>query len=146
MVLLTSQNHGVGLSCWIWVTNGYDPYYYDMVYDKNHFKLDYTSILCMYNNFKHLPMQWMAIWMHWFFIKAISWVQAEIAESGYQLGTNYTTTTMTWMRPGTSSDWITVPYYIYMKCLSTFWCSGWSYGCILTSSKPWAWAVMVKFW
>jgi hypothetical protein len=47
----------VGWACWIWVTNGYNPYYYDMVEARNHFRLDYTFILYRYKVFKHLPMQ-----------------------------------------------------------------------------------------
>ena len=31
---------------------------------KSHFRLDYTSISCIYKVFKHIPMQWMAIWMY----------------------------------------------------------------------------------
>ena len=51
------------------------------------------------------------------------------------LGTNLTT--MSRKRPGTTADWIKLLSYIFIKWLSTFWCSGWPYGCILTSSKPW---------
>ena len=29
-----------------------------------HLRLNYTSILYIYKVFKHLPMQWMSIWMH----------------------------------------------------------------------------------
>ncbi len=42
------------------------------------------------------------------------WMWAELAESGSQLGAKHTTTTMTWQRPGTTSDWITLPSYIYI--------------------------------
>ena len=34
--------------------------------------------------------------------------------------------------------------YIYMKCLSTFQCSGWLYGCILTPSTPWRWTELAE--
>ena len=71
MIILTSQNHGGGLSCWIGVTIGYNPYYYDMVEAKNYFRLDYTSTLYIYKEFNHIPMQWMVIWMHPYFIKAM---------------------------------------------------------------------------
>ncbi len=30
----------------------------------NPFRLNYTYILYIYEVFKHLPMQWIAIWMH----------------------------------------------------------------------------------
>jgi hypothetical protein len=35
-----------------------------MVEARNHFRLDYTSILYIYKVFKHIMMQLMAIWMH----------------------------------------------------------------------------------
>ncbi len=38
---------------------------------ENTFRLDNTSILYIYKVFKHLPMQWMAIWMHPKSIKAM---------------------------------------------------------------------------
>jgi hypothetical protein len=38
---------------------------------RNYCRLDKTSILYMYKVVKHLPMQWMAIWMHPYFIKAM---------------------------------------------------------------------------
>ena len=38
---------------------------------KYHFRLVYTSILYVYTVFKYLLMQWMVIWMHPYFIKAI---------------------------------------------------------------------------
>ena len=63
------------------------------------------------------------------------WV--ELAKPEYQLGTNQTT--MTWLRPRATSDWITLPSNVYIKCLSMFTCSGWSYGCISMPSKPWRW-------
>ena len=39
----------------------------------NNFKLNYTTILYIYKDFKHLLMQRMAIsiWMHPYFIKAV---------------------------------------------------------------------------
>ena len=69
---------------------------------------------------------------------------AEIAKSGLHLGTKHTTTTMAWLRPRTTSDLITLPSYIYVKCSSIFQSSGWSYGCIFTSSKPCAWAEVAE--
>ena len=50
----------VGWSCWTWVTTGYKPYHYDLDEAKNPFRLNNTSILCIYKVFKHLPMQWLA--------------------------------------------------------------------------------------
>ena len=38
---------------------------------KNPFRLDNTSILIICKVFKHLLTQWMAIWMHPYFIKAM---------------------------------------------------------------------------
>ena len=49
---------------WTWVTTVYKPYQYDIVKARNHFRLNYTSILYIYKVFKHLPMQWIGIWMH----------------------------------------------------------------------------------
>ena len=59
-----------------------------------------------------------------------------------QLGTIHTT--MTWLRPRTTQEWITLPSYIYIKFLFTFQCSESSYGCILTSSKPWRWTELAE--
>jgi hypothetical protein len=39
--------------------------------DKNHFRLDYTSMVYIYKMLKHLTMQWMVIWMHLYFIRAM---------------------------------------------------------------------------
>ncbi len=50
---------------------------------------------------------------------------------------------MTWVRPRTPSDWIKLPSYIYIKYLSTFRCSGWPYGFLLSPSKPWMWVDLV---
>ncbi len=50
---------------------------------------------------------------------------------------------MTWVRKRTPSDWITLPSYIYIKYLSTFGCSGWPYGFLLSPSKPWRWVDLV---
>ncbi len=43
---------------------GCKPYHYDMGEANNPFSLDNRSILYIYKVLKHLPMQWMAIWMH----------------------------------------------------------------------------------
>ena len=47
-------------------------------------------------------------------------------------------------RPGTTADIITHLSYIYINYLTTFQFSGWPYGCILTSLKPWAWAEIAE--
>ena len=73
----------MGWSCWTWVTTGYKPYHYDMGEAKNPFRLDNTSILYIYKVFKHLPMQWMAIWMHPYFIKPM-----EVCQAGWTWVTN----------------------------------------------------------
>jgi hypothetical protein len=72
------------------------------------------------------------------------WRWTELAESGSQLGTKHTTTTTTWLWPRTTSDWITLPSYIYIKCSSTFQCSWWLYWYIITSSKPWRWTELAE--
>ncbi len=51
-------------SCFPTLTTDYKPYHYDMGESENTFKIDNTSILYIYKVFKHIPMQWMAIWMH----------------------------------------------------------------------------------
>ena len=42
-----------------------------MVEAWSHLTLDYTSISYIYKVFKHLLMQWMAIWMYPYSIKAM---------------------------------------------------------------------------
>ena len=56
----------VGRGGLTWVIIGYNPYHYDMVEveAKNHLRLNYTAISYVYKVFKHLLMQWMAIWMY----------------------------------------------------------------------------------
>ena len=66
----------VGWAGWIRVTTGYKPYHHDMVEANNPFRLDNTSILCIYKVFKHLMMQWVAVWMHPYFIKTMEVCQA----------------------------------------------------------------------
>ena len=61
----------VGRTDQTWVITGYKPYYYNMVETKSHFRLDYTSISCICNVFKHLSMQWIAIWMYLYAVKAM---------------------------------------------------------------------------
>jgi len=72
--------------------------------------LFYIYIKCL----KPLPMQWMDICMYPYCIKTreVGW----LASSGQIMGTNHTITT--WLRPGTTSDWIKFSFYIYSKCLS----------------------------
>ena len=43
-----------------------------MVEARIHFRLDYTSTLYINIWFKHLPMEWMAMWMHPYLIRAMS--------------------------------------------------------------------------
>ncbi len=61
----------VGWAGWIWVTTEYKPYHFDMNKAKNTFRMDKISILYIYKVFKHLLMQWMAIWMHPYSIQAM---------------------------------------------------------------------------
>ena len=63
----------VGSAGKIWLTTGYKTYHYnyDLVETMKHFILDYTSILYIYKVFKNLLMQWMFIYMHPYFIKAM---------------------------------------------------------------------------
>ena len=100
-------------------------------------RLGYTSDwstfpLYIYKVLKPLPVQWIDILMYPYCIptREVGW----LANSGQQIGTEHTTTT--WLRPGSTSEWITFPFHIYIKCLSPFQCNGWTYGCILTVSKP----------
>ncbi len=39
---------------------------------------------------------------------------------------------VSWLRLQTTADYIPHPYWMYIKCLSTFIGCGWAYGCILT--------------
>jgi hypothetical protein len=145
MIPLILQNHGGGLSCWIGVTIRNNPYYYDMFEAKNHFRLDYTSTLYI-----HIYCLFTFQCSEWSYgcnlTSSKPWRWTELAESDSQLGTKHTTTTMTWLLPRTTSDWITLPSYIYIKCLSTLQWSGWSYVCILTSSEPWRWVEPGWIW
>ena len=68
-VSLVHQSHGGGLSLIehflnLLITIGYKPYNLDMVKARNHFRLDYTFILYIYQMFKQLLMQLMVTWMH----------------------------------------------------------------------------------
>jgi hypothetical protein len=83
---LLYKSHGGGLRSWIGVTIRYNPYYYDMVETKNHFRLDYTSTLHIHIVFSHLPMQWMVIWMQPYFIKAmeVDWAGWIWLTTGYK--------------------------------------------------------------
>ena len=68
------------------------------------------------------------------------WVWVEMAQHDSHLGTTFSTTTMAWLLPGATSDWITHPSYIYIKCLSTFQYSGWC-----CASKPYVWSEMAEY-
>ena len=59
--------------------------------------------------FKPLLMQWMFIWMHPYCIKTMA--VGRVANYGQQMSTNHTTTTC--LRLVSTSDWITIPFYIY---------------------------------
>ena len=99
-----------------------------MVEPKIHSRLDYTLILCIYKVFKHLHMLLIGIWMYRYAIIVMEWV--ELADFGKTLGTNHTS--MTWLSPRATPDWIKLSSYVYIKCLSTFPCCGLTYECILT--------------
>ena len=70
---LLHHSHGGGLSLPNLDHNFVHTFYYDydMAEAKNPFRLDYSSILYLYEVFKHLTMQWMVIWMHPYFITAL---------------------------------------------------------------------------
>ena len=92
-ILTSSKAMEVGWSCQNWVTAEYKPYHYDMGEAKKPFRLDNNSILYIYKVFKHLLMQWMAIWMHPYFIKATevgwscwSWVTIGYISDHYKMG------------------------------------------------------------
>ena len=67
---LVYQSLGGG-SSWLNQGNNWVQTIYGMVEARNHFRLDYTSILYTYTVFKDLPMQLMVIWIHPYFIKAM---------------------------------------------------------------------------
>ena len=131
-VSLLYPNQGGWLISKFKATNVYKPYYHDMVEARIHFRLGYISLLYVYKVFKPLPVQWMDIWMYPYCIatREVGWW----AHSGQLMGTNHTTTT--WVRLGSTSDWIKLPFHKYIKCLSSFQCNEWTYGCILTVSQP----------
>ena len=62
---------GMGWDCWIWFRTGYKTYYYDMAEARILFRLDNTSTLYIYKVFQHLLMQWIAMSMHPYSIKAM---------------------------------------------------------------------------
>jgi hypothetical protein len=68
---LLHQTQKVCQAGWTWVTIVFKPYQYDIVDSRNLYILNYTSILYIFKVFKHLPMQWKAIWMHPYSIKAM---------------------------------------------------------------------------
>ncbi len=83
----------VGWAGWIRITTGYKSYHYVKGEARNHFRLDKTSNLYMYKAVKHLLMQWMAIWMHPYFIKAMevgwscwTWVTTGYKPYHYDMG------------------------------------------------------------
>ncbi len=63
---LLYQTLGGGLRWLNLATNWYktNHYNYDIDEARNHFRLNYKSILYIYKVFKHLPMQWIGMWMH----------------------------------------------------------------------------------
>ena len=63
-VSLLYPNQGGWLIGKFKATNGYKPYYHDMVEARIHFRLGYISLLYVYKVFKPLPVQWMDIWMY----------------------------------------------------------------------------------
>jgi hypothetical protein len=122
MVILTSHNYGCGLSCWIRVTIRNNPYYYDMVEAKNHFRLDYNSTLFIYKVFNHLPMKWMVIWMHPCFIKAmeVDWAGWIWLINGYKL--NHYNYDMGLDKNHFRQDYTSILYiYIVFKHLTMQW-------------------------
>ena len=114
-------------TCWFWVNTGYNPHKYDMVNTKIHSRLDYTFIVCIYKVFKHLPMLWMNIRMYPSPIIAME--KGRTCWFWVNLGTIHTS--MTWLSPRLTPGWIALSSYVYIKCLSTFPCCGWTYECIL---------------
>ena len=112
---------------WIWLTTGYKTYHYnyDIALAKNHFRLDYTSIWYIYKVFKHITMKWMVICMHPYFIRAM-----EVGWAGLNLSNKWVKSILLQLWHGWGQNHLrvgyTLPSYIYIKCLSTFWCSGWS--------------------
>ena len=158
MVILTSQNHGCGLSCWIRVTIGYNPwYYYDIVEAKNHFRLDYTSTLYIYKVFNHLPMQWMVIWMHPYFIKAmeVDWAGWIWLTTGYKI--NHYNYVMALDKNHFRLDYTSMVYiYKMLKHLTMQWIVIWMHlyfiramevgwaGLIL--SNKWVKSILLQLW
>ncbi len=80
IIWMLYQCHVGGLSWLNLASNWCKTYHcnYDIDEARNHFRLDYTSILYIYKVLKHHPMQWMIIWMHPYCIKTfgggLSWM------------------------------------------------------------------------
>jgi hypothetical protein len=74
------RSHGGGLISLNWVATGYKPYHYDMGDAKNPLRLDNNFITYLYKVFKHLPMQWMAIWV--LLTSSNPWRCVKLAEPG----------------------------------------------------------------
>jgi len=50
---------------------------------------------------------------------------------------------VSWLRLLATTDCLPHPFWKYTKCLSTFKCCGWAYGCTITLLSVQVWA---KFW
>ena len=121
--------------CWLANSGqqiGTKTYHNNMFEARIHFRLENISFLYIYKVLKPLPVQWMDIWMYPYCIPTSEVVW--LANSGQLMGTKHHT--KTWLRTGSTSDWITFLFHICIKFLIPFQCNGWTYGCILTVSQP----------
>ena len=95
-----------------------------------HFHVIYIKCICTF---------WCSGWSYGCILTSSKpWRWTALAKSGSQLGTKHTTTTTTWLWPRTTTDWITLLSYMYIKYLSIFQCSRWS--SLLTKTMEVGWA------
>ncbi len=76
-----------------------------------------TSILDMYEVFEHLNMLWMGIWVHLYIV-----IPVEVGAKFWTIGVRRSPNdvVVSWLRLQTPADCIPHPYWIYIKCLSTY--------------------------
>ncbi len=83
----------------------------------------------VYKVIEHLHMLWVGIWMHPYTVIPVQ-VGAKIWEIRIRLSRN--DVVVSWLRMWATTDCISHPYWMYIKCLSNFICCGWAYGCTIT--------------
>ncbi len=95
-----------------------------MVEAMNHQWLHPTSILDVCKIVEHLHMLWMGIWVHPYTV-----IPVQVGTKFWKIGVRRSSNdvAVSWLRL-----YIPHQYWMYIKCLSTFICCGWAYGCTLS--------------